>query len=555
MSRKDVVVNFLKKKPSNRRRKQTLLNREETASFVYDDLFIRPWRLGAHFYVHSSIRGFNADYKDLIQDIDIRAKFRHMCDQQLAINNKNIQLLDTVAKEYKHARLGIGPNDELEDSPVMQAIYHKSELVRDMQRLKMLTDYRSIHYGELGQLNLDYASTHYQDPEKRAAFYTKLGQEYQHTLEKLFDSVTKLDRKDNSNPLQELKDLTQRLLESINPNATNYQELWTSKPGNLSSLLGTQWENVLTCLMQESVKKQLGPAIAEKITNIGKNNQLSDIVDKSFSVEIKNYGKKLMAGFSAKFRHNNNFDITASFQLADVFAPLKDDIKALEAIGYVYNQFAALSAFSSEYYRAKNITTLNRKKQDMATQRAWLTRTQNEFGGIFVDMARYINLFMLNVAFWGNRLDAQNIPAFAPGFFESIDDNPNSAPPAFLLTMRHPYETAHVFEKIQSQLTEKPFWTVQDLFAGSYNNKGKLVNKSAAFRASVPSEAQLRENYALKASALRRASAYDHANYDIYTVILSQPLVQASTCNILEILGDRSRAVTVRFSLMKYLHQ
>lgn len=538
------------KSTSNYRRTTKLLQREELTSV---DFYAgeRPYARGELKYLHSSIKGFNQDYDQLIQRVDLAEKFRRLCDRQLQQNAENIQLLRTVSRQYKKEKLGISADAPLETSPVLQGIYNHSGLVRELQRLQVLAAWKSINYGELGEKNR--ALKH--DEAHRADFYQSLGKEFQDCLTNINNYIN--NSTTIADPLKELRDLVAHLLNTINVNATNHRELWNAPlPGSpLSSQLGTNWEHVLTELLAVNIENELHTEEARKqIIHVGQQGGLSDIVDQSFTIKLPNYGAKLMAGFSAKFRTNNNFDIKSKVILANVFEPFQNDIETLEAIGYVYNQFAALSTFSSEYYRFKNYD-INRKHQDVTSQRAWLTRTNSEFGRIFIDLVRYINLYMINLGFFGNRIDAKNTPPFSQDFFDKmLNGDVAVRVPAFLLTMRHPYETADVFQSIQDQLEDKPFWTVKDLFAGGYNKNGRFTPNAAAFRTAIGEEGQLRENYAKKARALREATATGKS-FDIYDIVLSQPLMNAKEVNILKILGSRDETIRTHFSLMKYLHQ
>lgn len=515
-------------------------------------------------YIHSSWTGFYNDYKIVVENGALKARLDQEARRVYAENQGRISFLKTVATETKKDRLGaIDSSTPLEQCPAIYSIYHRNQLVRELQQLQSLLSWDTIRFGKLHDLNEALkmaADTDKNGPTHQAAqdrFYSELGKRANQILQDLMDTLGTAQYKDQFPKLQET---IQNLYNHVQNNTrrTSYYNKEDARDFYIAlGELGRQWEQVLARLFNQDIDD----AVAVTADTFKKQNRSEGVADLFFRDRIytMNLGNgsasQFMTGVTAKFRRQAQFPIQATVSPQSILdSLLSSDRVYKNQMRFIYNNWVALSSFDSRNYK-QSVKNIRSKRTASARRKlsAGSTAVGND-GSVahlrptilslfFEPLAEYVNLLMLNTAFWGNRKESKNdLCIFDPGFFEDLETGYNEARPlpVFLLTKWHAYETADVFRYYNDRIMQgELLWSVADLFTG-------VLHPSLGF-----APVQLAEHYTRKVKLLRE----DKTKNPIYKVLLSDVSIanptQLSVSNAFSNLlnNSKGRKLKIQFAL------
>lgn len=492
----------------------------------------RPAARGNYNYIHSNWSAFVNDYNETIKHGVMEQTFKRQVDKIYALNQKHIDQLRKASRKMKVKQFGAKSEaTPIEETPVIYGIYHENELVREVQRLGSLVNWTSKDFGVLGQLNRSlqdaiksYGKNSQQANTARTKFYTQYASEVTQCLQQLFDT---LGKKEYDGKLPALRQVLSDLYASVTSadttrswyNADKLISYWEkgSKVSAMPNILGWEWERILTTLLNNDIKNG-GFQVTNDVVKGLKSKSIVDIISNGVTVKsvIPSTAAKFQGGITVKFRRQAQFDIAAQVTPADAVASVTDNnIEAGLQLRFLYNNWVALSTFNSRYYaRNPNAELKSRfgttSRRKLNGHRARVHRNGNVIilppsvlFTSFQPLAQYINMYMLNVAFWGNKNDANNICPFNDRFFDEMDKDGRPIP-AVLLTKQHAYETADIFNYYNEQIKGGQFlWSAEDLFTG-------LLKPTAGKRPIA-----LAEHYGRKVNILRNASDPNKSVYDL----------------------------------------
>lgn len=461
----------------------------------------RPAERHKWYYIHSNWTGFYNDYKTVVQNGALSMFLRQKAKKIYDDNNTRIKALKSISDELKITALGCkNQTQHIETSPIIYAIYHQTELVRELQTLQSQLTFTSQDFGVLGQLNRSlkdaikkYGKTAPETVQPREAFYQEYSKQVNNQLQKIFDTLNSPAYKDQ---LPTLRNLIQQLHNGVqqNTNPNNWYDKSkafihnkTLSLGYATSLLGSQWEEVLALLFNQNMQGFGVSVVSQIYQDIHTNrNILADLIFNNYAalVRVPNDCAVLQAGITAKFRRQAQFTIGGSVQPDLALRSVLDDSnkRVVNQFRFVYNNWVALSVFDSRSYRNDPTKTISRSHRQSGRNKMRRARhvavdasgsvqqlKPTILSQLFEPLAQYINLYMLNTAFWGNSEDASinknQVRIFDPDFFTNMDKG-NHVAPVFLLTKQHAYETCDVFHYFNELINGgQLLWSVEDLFA------------------------------------------------------------------------------------------
>lgn len=515
---------------SNFRRNATLLTRSDV-----DFLNFMPnaIEMGLTNYIHSSISGFNADYKTLSHDQHLMAAAQRAKESVKSENMDVIKKLKIAAQEYKVKALGGTKTTPINNCPVIREIYDQT-IVKQMRTIQQLLswdfDNLPLKYKSLAQEKLIYDTT--KTSQSRSQMYSHLGSAIAETITELLNNPTikQFDSlKHNLELLQNnLSDTPAdgHVFKYNNKHAADHNAIAT---GNFLSQLGLNWEEVSAQLLMQSIADN-SSTIRQTVINVLKGGKLklSDLQDETITVKIPNYGGKFFVGFSNKFRKNNNLTVggTISFKqpVTDEWLSRFNDDIAIQQFTYIYRNYAALMLFNTDFYRRAGVKSISRYSKDamvgprknilnqpMKSRRDKLIHYQ-AFYPILSAFTRYINQYLLRTVFFANSNDA-GVKLFAQDFLQQVMSQDTLTLPAFLLTRDKAYEMWQVASQLVNMVDYKPVWNVEELFgdAGALRGRGRR-----SF-----SEPELRENYAVKRELILQEKRKGTKNVSFYQDIIA----------------------------------
>ena len=479
----------------------------------------------ATHYLHSSIQGFNADYEDLIKSVNLNNVFRKLETQVYQISQENIKVLKQVSQGTRimWSEFGFGkdggrdvliPPDlskPVDNDPFIRALFSPTEkdpaYMSAIQDLKHVLNWHTFEDEFIRKLNEDYTKGGTVKHKKGSAeynnFYAQVGGRIGTVLQKFLDVTKTVKRED----VQSARTQVQKIVDAASQNPGGFSTFifsseWRKliRENQFSQVLGRAYEDLIVYSLNDALL-QLYYKFGDDFANLwshrtGQKNKLTDALIHGRPIKITEVerfqGTALEAGISAKLRQNNSFELTADVQFSDLADRLNEEgsIQDIEALAYIYNNYIALSTWNTDISTNRGTTkfTVGRKNKKQTHLSSFRHRKEalmapnTALGKFFKPLAQYINMLMLNLSFFGNRLDANNIPIFDAKFFQQLDANIRnyqSTPPAFIFTSNHVYETGDVFDYyLKQSYSGKPLFTASQIFGSAFST-GKSPYKSS----------------------------------------------------------------------------
>lgn len=505
-------------------------------------------------YIHSTYRGFRADYNQLTAQISIESQLYQNVDTLYKSNLDRIQNLRATGRRYKTALFGCKSEDEdIEQAPPIYMFLHQNQLIKELQNLQSQLSWSILQdkSTEAGRLNAIYlrAKNHSTDSndilKKRTAFYKSWSKQWTDAINNVLDTLGTSEYRNQFNDLAQL-------LENFK---ANLQQDGTAlfvdskngiKPGEVLSKLGFQWEAIAAWFLGGAVLEVADPTrVKTNIQQIGKKEGLGDIsLGHILYEDTVPLDMQFEGTMSLKFRANENFSIQAQVNPAQIFKAYTDKTgELLNILGYLYNNWISLSSYSSETDRNRSkLRTDFRAKRIKKIKLRGVALDNNSvnipvLARMFYPLTQYINLYIFNLGFYGNRKDAGVAP-FDPEFLQNLDNVTQI--PVFLLTKNHCHETADVFQYYNELVySGQLLIDIPDLFVGTKQSQGIFLPPIR------PQPTVLRELYRRKRQLLRE----DTTDASIYDIIgKERPSTEINYFDLL-MNGTKTRTLKVKFHL------
>lgn len=437
----------------------------------------------ATYYLHSSISGFNADYVKLSHQAQLGIIFQRLYQDTYTQALDAINILKSTAKAARPVFFQNTQDDgrPIEQSPLGQLLLkgidaktEDAKLASALSGAKNVLNWYTFENEVINQLNQDYmkgGKRHKKESAEAQAFYASVGKEIS---DKLQNFVTLAEKHTELPELHQVYLLITDLLHSAadmgrgdaaqgftNAILTNKLRslLYDDGRGQLASLMGLAYEDAIAM----GINSFLGNSY--EAIRVGLQERLSDIIVKSkTNFDVTNTIPTF--GISAKLRRKNQFSFNVAVQPYEVLERIRDyggddADNVLNDFAFIYNNYVALSVWNSSdegprgmsMYKAKRGEGVQRHRSTITNRRESLMGVSSKLGQFFYTFAKYINILIYTTAFFGNRVDANNVSIFDPNYFANIkqgygNSNQNVAPPAFIQTANHLYETWTIFDSL-----------------------------------------------------------------------------------------------------------
>lgn len=450
-------------------------------------------------YLHSSIEGFNHEYKQLSGSFQIVSQLKDLRKDVVALGRQMTSNLLQRSCAAKTQVFKIGANDDIMIAPAIQLLYNGgilSQLRSDLLELKLYAmDPNKIHNLQiLKDHEAQIAHLKTQTVEQRAA-------EMRNKIEGILNWINAKDPEQQlkqTDLVKFLEETVRQLNQNVSPFGLKYKSDIDSKDANFHIKLGYVFESILegyfALCEQEGLTES---AIIKKIKGVGLNDLISGV---SLTLDVKqNITDKL--GFTAKFGGTNGFDIHAENPIyktnpitkeRELVAPRSIEnilasqgitqTESLNELRYFYDNWVALSIFSSESSSgtASKIWTGSDRRDEMARQRKRGKRllTGSIFRQIFTALADYIYIVLITQALYGNSVDYNNnatTPLIDQNYIPTLltkTAQGKHTPPAFLFTSQRVFETGLLFGMIldnAEQTNDRGQDTVHDSIKALFN--------------------------------------------------------------------------------------
>lgn len=519
-------------------------------------------------YLHSSIRGFNADYIDLTHRIKLGSVFQSLAEQIYHTSCENVQLLHEVSQQTRRTFfMSPDTSKPVEEDPIIHTLLEPSQqdptYVRDIQNLKKVLNWTDFEDKIIQYLNDVYTQggtvKHHKGDTDYTTFYRQVGDRIGTILQTFVDNTKKITTTD----VQSARDRVQTILQAATQQPNGFGDLilspqWKSliHKDEFATILGYAYEDLITISLQQalnSIANQFATQLT--VSRTGQNKKIADAIISGQPIIITGQerfaGAEINPAISAKLRRQNAFSPTAQVKFSDLVNRLQYEgsLEHIQALAYIYDNYIALSTWNTSEQTNRGTTrySVGRKSNKQVHLSSYKHRKEaiiasnTSLGQFFKPLALYINILMLNLSFFGNTIDAGHISMFDPDFFNKLDENIGqqvATPPAFLWTAQHIYETADVFYYYLDQAYNHGnlLFTTNNIFANA------LSTATSPYRAS-----DLQDLYRRKRNILRG----DHPNDSIYPLLQSQNIMAFVPPNsaFQTMLANNSRTLTTKFKL------
>ena len=462
-------------------------------------------------YLHSTVRGFNADYQQMTDVNRSLIMFDKLYNDQHAATQRQIDLLIQAAQAAK-SQLGLRPDQDIMESNLCQLLYKGNSIYNQVRELslKLKKAEASVSWADIK------SGKHKQDLHKVS----------QQMLQYMNDMTTLM--KDNpDSALHKVKLFTDFIDHTIQELQKDHPKVrWTQvesvndSPENLHQHLGFVWEEIIGAAYIDSVRNTVNEGnIIRALTN-SKNYHLSDLLfGKPVDLTLTGTDERasINVGISAKFTNNgsfkikgNNAAITPQEILTRHGIPLENNPE-LDTLAYIYDNYTALTIFEADRFVQQGLDSKmgkgSRKEQRQQYRRnETLQRWPSVFRQIFQKFSDFAYLAIISGAFFGNSADYGNTsknaaaPVFNPDYTDEIIKNLNGNSgqglPAFIFTSTKAYETGKllkiIFDRsnigalsdasivIFQTLFSAPSWgIIGDFLKEMYESKCEALNLAA----------------------------------------------------------------------------
>ena len=443
-------------------------------------------------YLHSSIHGFNADYKGLTGSINLSTVFKRLAKEVADVSVNNIQILREVADSFK---TDICQGQEVENSDFGKILLGTNEGDPSVAALtadvKHVLSWYTFEDEVIRQLNEDFNPLHVRKvdttQQRRDQFYTDVGDRIGAVLQQYVDKVQ--TSKITNSDVQKSIVIIQSLLNQASNNPSFFSDAIRS--GELHrQLQNCKFANLLGHAYESTIEATINDCLqgVYTATRTGIQEKLADIIihKKTYINNVTSplYGAAIETGISAKLRIKNSFELKADLLFNDVQKRLEAELKgdaqrSLAVLAFIYNNYIALATWNTDMGSRRGMTMYvdkegKKRRPSFRQRKQRLMGSNTSLGKFFEPLAKYINYLMLNTSFFGNRLDAGGVSLFDQRFFTNMYQNQKTGeatPPALLITSDHIYETWRVFQFYLNQVNggELLFSTSQifgDVFSG-----------------------------------------------------------------------------------------
>lgn len=513
-------------------------------------------------YLHSSIRGFNADYQYMSDATKTITLFDRLYKDQKEQTTRQIGVLTQLANKVKPT-LGLKPNQDIMESDVCQLLYKGNSIYNQLR-----TDILKLKQASL-QPKQEYLNSHnitrkeYQ--KQAAATMTR----YLNDIQQLLAPVQagEADPTPALRRINELQEFIQRVGTELQKNHTwitwKKEESFNNRDENLHSRLGFIWELILESAFADSVKEAVSQENIVKALTYQQNYNLSDLlVGKPVQLQLQgeDFRRNINAGISAKFRQSNAFTIrgnNASISIDEILNRynLTKDQNELDTLAYIYDNYLALTIFDTESLpknkqfdtkiKGKGASRRRHQYQRNETLQQW----PSIFRQIFQKLADFVYLAIISGGLFGNKNDAGSgiaTPVFDPNYTQHILDNLNNngnyGIPAFLFTAQRAFETGKLLQAVFAKSENGGLSDASEVLFHSLLAPPAYSN--------VPN--YLREIYFSKCDALLDASNQDKPT--IYDILRTSNVIYGiSDWHPLKSLLTRPRRIKIEFDPTKYL--
>lgn len=423
-------------------------------------------------YLHSTIRGFNADYQSMTDADHALTMFDRLYNRQKEQTQRQIDYLIAAAKAAK-PQLGLTESQDIMESKLCQLLYNGDSIYNHVRTLALKLKSASLKPNKEDLQKTGGMKAWLQQASTQMSAYmtemTTLLQDPQFSTSaihkvKLFDDfITHVN--------EELAQSHPFIYWRGEENTIN-----GSKQETLHQRLGFVWEKLIEAAYHDSVQNTVNENNIFKALTEEKNFNLSDLLlGKAVQLDLQGQDERALikVGGSAKFTTNGSFVIKANNaaispqQILERAGINTSNNHELDLLAYIYDNYTALTLFESDKYFSQGIDS---KMQAGETKRSRRQFRRNEtlqqwpsiFRQIFQKFADYVYLAVISAAFFGNSTDYGNqkmaAPVFNLDYVDTIMNNLNNTKnnqglPAFLFTSQRAFETGKLLQIIFNQST------------------------------------------------------------------------------------------------------
>lgn len=498
-------------------------------------------------YLHSTVRGFNQDYKQLTRQLNLESHIQSTIDNLNTILTREKNLLKEVAERDKVQFFGAKNGD----TPLIETEYVQSlingidpdttnntQVQVVIQEMKNASNWYTWEGRVLSQLRDEYEKGP-KTTESRDKFYNSvvdyIWDSWQRFRELPFETFVTPD--DANAILNKIK--SKKITKQTISNWVRYKNPSKSTPFGFAKELGLVYEDAIRENIVDYSVKRAKDLIIERI---GQKGGIVDValVQGTAKTTIKiDDLNRFTGGISAKLRHNNTFSIEVSGTPREFFSLAGAEFEqSLQALRYLYNNWMALSVYNTDLNRtySNNGQQRTRKAKKLLDGGHLLSRS-------FQSLTRIANLILIQSAFFANAKDVGkgNICLFNQEYWNELIaqlDHGFMTIPAFVFTANDYYETWKIVQYYLNNSLMEP----NDLF-GSRQFLG--VNKN------LYNAGQLKRLYETKAKAIKDKNRM-HADLPLYDVIhlsIGGPLNKAFIDCFDEVLHT-NRKLSIQFRLI-----
>lgn len=497
-------------------------------------------------YLHSTVRGFNQDYKQLTQQLNLEGHIQSTIKYLTDLITKESGILRQVAERDKVKFFGAASGQ----TPLKETGYVKSliqgidsnktndtQVQVVVQELKNASNWYTWEGQVLQRLKKQYDSGNHSEASSDK-FYNDV-----------VDYIWKSWQRFLALPLEnivepgDLEDLFEKVKDKEITRETiakwvRGKHASSSSPFKFARELGLVYEDAIReSVVDYSIRTATG-MIAERI---GKKGGLVDVALRDKKAEttiVVDDLDRFTGGVSAKLRYNNTFSIEVSGTPTEFFSMAGADFgQSMQALRYLYNNWMALSVYNTENGRAYSNTGQSRKRKQTI-----LLKGGHLLSRSFQSLSRVANLILIQTAFFANAKDvgAGNTCVFSQEYWNKLVtqfDRGRMTIPAFIFTANDYYETWQVV----NYYLQNPFLSTSELF-GEKNLLGTT---------NVYDSGLLKRLYNAKAKAIKDTNRL-HSDLPLYDVIhldIGAPLTRAYIDCFQQVLNT-NRKLSVKFRLV-----
>lgn len=528
---------------------------EDKDSFTFErDIGDLPWSWDDFGYqspiqyLHSTVRGFNQDYKQLTQQLNLESHIQSTIGYLTQLITKESDILRQVAERDKIRFFGAqSANTPLKSTPYVQSLLvgvdpdrtNNTQVQVVLQEMKNASNWYTWEGNVLSQLKQQYDNGNHSQASQ-TKFYSDvvdyIWESWQNFISLPLETIiTSDDAEEIINKIKSKKITKQKIANWIHHKTPS-----KSTPFGFSRELGLIYEDAIR---ESIVDYSIRTATNMIVERIGQKGGLVDVAlyndnKASTNIEIDDLDR-FTGGISAKLRYNNHFSIEVAGSPQEFFQFAGAGFEsAIQAIRFLYNNWMALSVYNSETDRAYS----NAQNKTRTRKGAILMNGGHLLGRSFQSFARVANLILIHSAFFANAKDIGpgNTCLFNQEYWDRLItqlDQGNMTIPAFIFTTNDYYETW----QIVNYYLQNPLLSTTDLF-GSSNFLGTQ---------NVYNSGMLKKLYAAKAKAIKDTKRL-HSDLSLYDAIhlnISDPLSRAYIDCFQQVLNT-NRKLSVEFRLI-----